>query len=186
MTEWSARLDDRRRALGSPATWTDDVEILDAEERQVARELVQDAPGTVDQRTAVEIVQTPRRTNWVNPYEALLDEVRRTNAYVVLLEVEVTEWDAQGGAHRHKGGRSVLARYERERDRLITVCKTAIGLGIAERQVRIAERQGEMLASVAVAAVDKAHVTPEQKSIILGELAAQLRAGIGYQQAIGA
>lgn len=175
MSNWQDQLTQRQSELSRPAEWLDDVDILDADERQIARELVENAPGTLDSQTAVEIVQSPRKA-WVNPYEALLDEVRRTNSFVVLLEREVSEWDQRGGAHRYKAGKAVLSRYERERDRLIAVCKTAIGLGIAERQVRIAERQGELLATAAIAAVDKAGVTQEQKQIILAEIAARLRA----------
>lgn len=175
MSDWQQRLADRGRELARSRDWIDDVEILDAEDREAARELIDGAPGSVDQTTAAELIQSPRK-QWVNPYEALLDEVRRTNAYVVFLEKEVSEWDARGGAHRFKAGQSVINRFERERDRLINVCKTAIGLGIAERQVRIAEKQGELLAATAIAAVEKAGVTPEQRQIILSEIAARLRA----------
>jgi hypothetical protein len=102
--------------------------------------------------------------------------VRRTNGYVTLLSVEVDKLDEErGGAHRTRYGQAVLRRAERERDRLIKVCQVAISLGIAERHVRIAEREGELLASAVVAAVEKAGLTDEQRRVVLGEVAARLR-----------
>jgi hypothetical protein len=38
--------------------------------------------------------------------------------------------------------------YESERKHLVNVCKAAVSMGVAERQVRIAEEQGQMIASV--------------------------------------
>jgi hypothetical protein len=175
--DWQVRLDERRQRLTSSITWEDDEEIIDAHERATASDRILDAPGTLTPITAAEVLTQPRKT-WVNPYDALLDEVRRTNAYVVMLGAEVDEFDREhGGAHRFRASRSTLARYERERDRLIAVASKCVSLGIAERSVRVAEREGELLARMAVAAVDAAGVTDEQRRIILTELAAQMRAG---------
>ncbi len=41
-----------------------------------------------------------------------------------------------------------VAMYQEERDRLVQHCKTAVGMGVAERSVRLAEEQGRMIAMV--------------------------------------
>lgn len=176
-----AWLADRQIALQHPGEWEDDMELLDSDQRQTAREELERSTVIMTPALAAEVVQTPRK-RWVNPYEALLDEVTRTAAYVEMLEVEVRDWDSKGGAHRFKGGRPLLARFERERDRLERNCKTAIGLGIAERQVRLAEKAGQVMITSAVAALDKVGVTQEQKQLIMSELVAQLRI---HSQAMG-
>lgn len=170
-TPWNQRAND----LGHPDGWQDDLDIHDADERQRARTRVLDAPGTLSHAGAVEVVNTQRRT-WVNPYDALLDEVRRTAAFVALLEREVREFDAQGGAHHSRPGQRVLSRYERERDRLITVSKTAISLGIAERTVQLVESQAREFAVLVSDAAQRAGLSSEQRQSLLSEIAAGYRA----------
>jgi hypothetical protein len=173
--DWQRQLQERTRTLARRNEWDDDEEIVDSDERATARERVQDVV-TMTPEVAAAVVAQPRV--WVNPYDALLDEVRRTNAYVVLLGIEVDKYDQEhGGAHKYRTSRGTLARYERERDRLITVCSKAIGLGIAERQVRVAEREGELLAKMTVMALDAGGITEDQKKKILTALAEQLRRG---------
>lgn len=154
----------------------DDPELLASLNRVEARELLDHAPrDKVDLVTAVEVISAPQQT-WVNPYVALLDEVSRAHAHVIVLEAEVRECDAQGGAHHGRAGNRVLARYERERDRLVATCKTAISLGIAERNVRLAERQGEILSRAVIAAADRAGLDADARRALLLEVAAELRA----------
>lgn len=151
--------------------------MLDADERHQARELVAGVSDRLSPVSALEIVQTPRR-QWVNPYTALLDEITRTQAFVVLLEVEVAGLDAAGGAHRAgRAGTNLLMRFDRERDRLINACKTAISLGIAERQVRLAEQQGELMSRAAISAVNRTEgLSSDQRRELLVNLAHELRA----------
>ena len=169
--------EERARRLQRPALWDDDEDILDAHDRAEARELIPPphAGASMTPVQAVQVLNEPRK-QWANPYVSLLDEVTRTQAYVVLLETQVQMYDAAGGAHRTKPGISTLSRFERERDRLLNACKTAISLGIAERQVRLAERQGELLSRAAIAAVDATpDLTQDQRRALLTNLATQLR-----------
>lgn len=159
-----------------------DEDILDAHDRLDARDLVSQAgDGNLDPVSAQTIVETPRR-RWVNPYVALLDEITRTQAFIVLLELEVRELDAAGGAHRSgRRGINLLQRFDRERDRLISACKTAISLGIAERQVRLAEKEGELMTHAVIAAIDAVpNIAPETRRELLTNLAHQLRAAGGH------
>lgn len=157
-------------------SWDDegDDDIVDADMRWTARAAIGTEPMTP---TSAQVVAAAPRKQWVNPYEALLDEVTRTNAFVIILGQQVEEWDSQyGGAHKHRAARSTLARFERERDRLIAVCSKAISLGIAERHVRIAEKQGELVVSQLIRSLDTAGVQGEQRRAVLNEFAAGLRA----------
>lgn len=169
------QLDARMRQLGRQRAWDDDEDILDAADRESARLLTNGAPGSMSVEKARQAVAAGPR-HYVNPYEALLDELRRTVAFVVMLEMTVREHDDNGGAHRTAAGRSVLARYERERDRQINVAEKAIRLGIAERTVRLAEREAEEFVRVVVSASSRAGLTSDQRRSLMGEIAAELRA----------
>lgn len=118
-------------------------------------------------RQAASLVGTERTQSpqlWANPYLCLLEEVARTQAEVVFLEADVKELDQlAGGAHRSRDGRTLLARWERERDRLINVSKTCISLNIAERQVKLAQLQGESLARAFLRAADQLGLSDEQR-----------------------
>lgn len=176
-------LDDRMQRLNRAKTtndWEDDEDIIDADERATARAKVGDH-GTLTVPQAAEVLaqQKPSGNSvrkYVNPYEALLDELRRTVAFVVMLEASVQEHDRNGGAHRTAAGRSVLARYERERDRQIKISETAIRLGIAERTVRLAERQAEEVVRLVAAAAGRSGLTTEQRRSLMNEIAAEVRA----------
>lgn len=130
-------------------------------------------------RQAASVVGTERPSTpqlWVNPYLTLLEEVARTQAQVVALEVDVRALDENaGGAHRSREGRLVLSRWERERDRLINVSKTCISLNIAERHVKLAQVQGESLARAFLSAADKLGLTPEQRTALPGLVRDALR-----------
>lgn len=172
----------RASRLGRPDDWDDDMDIIDADERIAAAEMVTDAPGALSPSTAVELLTTPPTPQvvagrrWVNPYESLLDELRRTVAHVMAIEIEVRELDANGGAHRTSAGRWTLGRYERERDRQIQVSSTAIRLGIAERTVRMVEREVEDIARMVASAATRAGLSSENRRALMLELAAEVRA----------
>jgi hypothetical protein len=116
----------------------------------------------IRRQEAVERVRAPMPM-YVNPYLVLLEELTRCHAQVVILESEVRSYDAQGGAHQSRPGAKTMQRWERERDRMLNVAKTCIGLGIAERQVRLAERNGELIARVMIATAERLGLTPEQR-----------------------
>jgi hypothetical protein len=117
----------------------------------------------------------------VSPTEALLDEVKWTAGHVAWLRLQVQElerdaltWGKTEEVNKGSGeftGLDVthaaapniwLDLYQRERKHLLDVCKTAITAGIEERRVRLAESQGEMLATVIQAILDDLGLTPDQ------------------------
>lgn len=52
-----------------------------------------------------------------------------------------------------------------ERDRLANFSAKAIAAGLAERQVRLAERQGALISEVLTKGIDLVGLTPEQRRL---------------------
>lgn len=130
-----------------------------------------------------------------NPVDALLDEVRWTAGHVLWLRERVQEiehgslvWGTtevvDKGAGEFTGTDTTdaarpnvwLTLYQSERKHLVDVCKTAIAAGLAERQVRIAEQQGEQLVRVIQAILGDLQLTPEQQRLAVEVVPRQLRA----------
>lgn len=115
----------------------------------------------------------------ITPEAALLQEVHRTAGHVSWLGLEVeqiekanlvgpvgSEGTNDSGVTFHPGYKpSVwIELYQSERAHLARVCKMAIDAGIAERQVRIAEQQGEMLAGAIRAILEDLGVAGHPKA----------------------
>lgn len=123
----------------------------------------------------------------VAPDEALLQEVHRTAGHVAWLADLIGDFTdethlKQYGATAHGDGTLVtwerpavwVELYHAERKHLVAVCKAAIGAGIAERQVRLAERQGELVAELLRVAIDAAGLTPAQQQAAYGAIRGHL------------
>lgn len=94
----------------------------------------------------------------IDPHTALLDEISRTASVVKWLNDQMQELRDQGMTDHdimmqktfQAGFRpSVwMELYQQERDHLVKTCIAAIKAGVAERKVQIAERQGQLIASM--------------------------------------
>ncbi len=82
----------------------------------------------------------------IDPTDALLDEVHRTAGWVRYLHGEV-EKIPEGELHKAVHT-ALLSKYDRERRHGLDVYRTAIGAGIEERRVRVAEQTGALIAQV--------------------------------------
>ena len=131
----------------------------------------------------------------VSPTDALLDEVKWTAGHVAWLRARVQEMEEQ---HLSWGIRSVVDKqggefpgvdttegaappvlldlYQRERKHLLDVCKAAIGAGIEERRVRLAESQGALLADVIRRILGDLNLTPAQSAMVAEVVPRHLRA----------
>ncbi len=128
---------------------------------------------------AVQAVETYGLPREVLPFDALLEELQRTAGHVAWLGAQVrgmegdhlvgpvgeSGLDLKTGTEHHPGYEpSVwLKLYQAERKHLTDVAATCIKCGIAERQVRIAEQQGQLLAEV-IAAILKDLKVPADKA----------------------
>ena len=109
----------------------------------------------------------------VDPGVALLQEVHRTAGHVAWLASQIEDSEGPGlpdGA--------LLTLYQRERDHLVRTCKSALDVGIAEREVRFAERQGQVIAGMLMAALAALNLTAEQYAQARMVVAAHMRATV--------
>lgn len=81
----------------------------------------------------------------IEPHDALLEEVYRSAGTVAYIDLKVQEIKESGDALTQSPW---IDLYHRERSKLVDVCKTALAAGIAERQVKLAESQGQLIAQV--------------------------------------
>lgn len=72
--------------------------------------------------------------------------------------------------------RGLVQLEAQERDRLANFCAKAIAAGLAERTVRMAERQGELLAAVLLSVIGSTllNLTPAQKKVFPDVIRAEL------------
>lgn len=134
---------------------------------------------------AAEAVATYGLPREVDPHDALLEEVHRTAGHVAWLaaqiqaldpdaliwgkteEVEKMAGEFPGIDVTHAAVPPVWVElYQRERKHLVDVCKAAIAAGVAERQIRLAERQGQEMAGVFRRVLDALGLSTEQRALV--------------------
>ena len=107
----------------------------------------------------------------IGPHEALLEEVQRTAGHVYWLGDKVKSLETDGlTQYTAKDGikpSEWIAMYQEERKMLVAVCNTAIRAGIAERQVRIVEEQGKIMAMAFMRLINSEALAlnPEQRLV---------------------
>jgi len=94
----------------------------------------------------------------VDPHTALLDEISRTASVVKFLNDKMQEFRDLGWTDEMIMAQKTfqagirpsvwMELYQQERDHLVRTCVAAIKAGVAERKVQIAERQGQLIASM--------------------------------------
>jgi hypothetical protein len=103
----------------------------------------------------------------VGPIEVLLAAVYRSAGVVSWLRLKV-EALAPGELLDEQGRPSVWVRLEAEwLDRAARVAKTALDAGVAERQVRIAERTGAKIAAALEEAVEPLELEPAARTLLV-------------------
>jgi hypothetical protein len=91
----------------------------------------------------------------VDPTEALVGMISRSAFMAATWEAEIAALD-DGEADEL---RMLLAQYDAERDRCARFSKWAIDAGVTERQVRLAEQQGQKIAEVITTTIDDTAAT---------------------------
>lgn len=82
--------------------------------------------------------------------------------------------------------RALVVLEAAERDRVVRYAKTAHDMGIAEREVKLAEQQGQLLATVIRNVLGDLELTPEQQAKAPKAIGRHLRAAAELEQAGGA
>jgi hypothetical protein len=130
---------------------------------------------------AAQAVVTYGLSREVDPRDALLEEVYRTAGAVDFLAEQVRAIEAKDlvwGVTKESDQQATefegvnvdkeakpniwLVLYQQERKHLVDVCKAAIGAGIEERKVRVAEQFGSQLAAFVRFILGGLALTPEQ------------------------
>ena len=141
---------------------------------------------------AVKTFGLPRE---VDPRDALLEEVYRTagavdwlHQQVQALQAEQVVWgkteevDKQAGEFPGTDTKRAaevnvwVQLWMAQRAHLVKVAKEAIGAGLEERKVRLAEQQGAMLAGVIKAILGDLDLSPEQQAKVATVVPMRLRA----------
>ncbi|MEV1315355.1 hypothetical protein AB0J14_04640 [Micromonospora arborensis] len=141
---------------------------------------------------AVKTFGLPRE---IDPRDALLEEVHRTAGAVAWLHEQVQAlqaaevvWGVTEEVDKMAGefpGTDVkraaevnvwVQLWRQERAHLVKVCEKAIGAGLEERRVKLAEQQGAMLAGVIKAILGDLDLSPEQQAKVATVVPMRLRA----------
>lgn len=96
---------------------------------------------------------------------------------------------AKGGDGRVVTGeapRALVVLESAERDRIVRYAKTAHDMGIAERDIRLAERQSELLATVLQGVLGDLELTPAQQALAPKAIGRHMRAAAELDLAGGA
>lgn len=107
----------------------------------------------------------------ISPEDALLGEVQRSASVVSFFdqlvgqEVDDNDGDLLMITVEGWKPRAFIEVWTKQREHLAKVCKMALDAGVAERQVRLAEKQGELVAGVIKAIFKDLDLSPEQKQI---------------------
>lgn len=138
---------------------------------------------------AVERYGLPVQTD---PHSALVDELNRTAGHVAWLRQRINELpddedlygpvgvegvdQEKGTVHHPEAKRHIwLTLYQEERRHLADVAATCIKVGIEERRVRLAEQQGQMIATVLSNVLQALGIdpsSPKARKVVRAELTA--------------
>lgn len=132
-------------------------------------------PGPLGEVLLRLVTQSAHRAQrYADELEQLIEESPSLReALVADIWVQPARGDAYKAGEYIRG----LAQLEaRERDRCANFATKAIAAGLAERQVRLAERQGELMVTMVQAALVEACVPEEHAAAFKVALAQQLRA----------
>lgn len=110
----------------------------------------------------------------INPFIALLEEVRRTAGHVAWLGLKVQE--APTDADLLESYSQWLRLYRTERQHLVKVSETAVRLGLEERVVRVEEQKAELVVRAMVSTLDALGLPQEIRDKVPGILRQQLLA----------
>lgn len=140
------------------------------------------AERRIAQHAAEEAVATYGLPRTIDPHTALLEELHRTAGHVAWLNLRIQALDDHDLYGPVGGGKESIPAvvphiwvklYQDERKHFADVAKSCVAAGIAERQVQIAERQGQLLAQVIQGVLQDlgVHEHPDTPTVVRRHLA---------------
>jgi hypothetical protein len=142
-------------------------------QRKAAERVIEEHARQVAKAYAVEHIDIS------DPIGALMQLAAEVVGFKNFIAERVTELRTEEWRYGTLGGeqlRAEVAVYERAMDRAGRLLVDINRLGLEERQVRIAEQQGELLATVVMAALDEIGLTGEQLTRAYEVIPRRLRA----------
>lgn len=139
------------------------------------------ADARLRQREAVLAVETFGLPREIDPHAALLEELHRTagavewlGAVVADLERGAVVWGVtrvktggeDAGTTAEAGVNTWVQLWQAERKHLVDVSKACAAAGIEERRIRLAESQGQLLAGVVRAVLDRLELSEAQRRLV--------------------
>lgn len=112
----------------------------------------------------------------IDPTAALLQELYRTAGQVRYLDTKIAEWELDTTEEIPDAQKQWLAVHRAERKHMASVAKLALDAGVAEREIRLAEQQGTILADAIEKILDRMQLTPAQYALIPDVVPTVLRA----------
>lgn len=106
---------------------------------------------------AAEAVVTYGLPREIDPHNALLEELHRTAGHVAWLATKIAAFEDDADLKQYAGSEDGMLwekpavwidLYHRERKHFAEIAKTCVSVGIEERRVQLAERQGQLIADV--------------------------------------
>jgi hypothetical protein len=116
-------------------------------------------PPPVTNATQVAEAKRYGAARGINPFVAILEEVRRTAGHVAWLGTKVAESPTDNDLL--EGHLMWLKLYMNERDRLIKVSETAVRLGLEERVIKLEERKAEIMVRAFLASLEELGIPAE-------------------------
>ena len=161
-------------------------QALAAAERRLARmeiqETVHAALGDRPDKDEDPIASMQWLINWSAAHcRWYLAELRKLRPDALIWgDTEVRESDSAGLTLIQKAAVHALLRlYNEERDRLAGYCALAIRNGLHEREIRLAEERGALIADIIRACLARLELTPDQQAMALTVVPDELRRAAG-------
>lgn len=102
----------------------------------------------------------------IDPTTALLQELYRTAGHVQFLDQEISKWELKTDKEIPPEQQHWMRVHLVERAHMVKVAKTALDAGVAEREIRLAEQQGERLASAIERILDRLELSAAQLAMV--------------------
>lgn len=102
----------------------------------------------------------------IDPTTALLQELYRTAGHVQFLDRKIADWELDTDKEIPDHQQHWMKVHMVERIHMSKVAKLALDAGVAEREIRLAEQQGMILAGAIEAILERLDLTGAQRSLV--------------------
>lgn len=110
----------------------------------------------------------------INPFRALLNEVARAAGHSAWLGQRLAAEPADTLVWEGSAADRWRSLYVAERRLLLQSAETCVRLGLADRQVALAERQGELITQLLMRVADGLNLSESQRAVLPGLLTQEL------------